>query len=251
MLVSESGAASLLLALLNQHVIVAVAVTVVFAGAAWLLRGATGRGALAGFAVALTVYLTAGAGGFAALLAVFIIAWLSTRAGYRRKQRLGVAESARGRSAAQVMANLGAAAGFSLAAKLAGLQILITAAMAALAEAAADTAASECGEALNERAYLVTSLRSVPAGSNGGVSLPGTVAAVTAAAIIGAVAAATHVITWRCLPMVAGAGVLGTLVDSLLGATLENRGLIGNNDVNFTSTLAAGAIVLLLERLLG
>jgi len=237
-----------LYALLNQHVLAAVAVIAIFAGAAWRLRGATSRGAVAGFAIALTVYLTAGAGGSAALVTVFVVAWVTTRAGYRRKQRLGLAESARGRSAAQVLANLGAAAGFGLAAKITGLDVLITAAMASLAEAAADTAASECGEALSERAYLITSLRRVPAGTNGGVSLPGSLAAMAAATIIGAVAAATHVITWQSLPVVAGAGVLATMMDSVLGATLENRGMIGNHGVNFASTVAAGLMALLLMR---
>jgi uncharacterized protein (TIGR00297 family) len=223
-----------------------MALTAAFATAAWLLRGATGRGALAGFAIALTVCLAGGMGAFAALVTVFIIAWLTTRIGYRRKQRLGLAENARGRSAAQVLANLGAAAGFSLAATLTGLHILMAAAIAALAEAAADTAASECGEAFSDRAYLITSMRAVPAGTNGGVSLSGTAAAMAAAAIVGSVAAASHVITWRVLPVVAGAGILATFIDSVLGATLENRGAIGNNGVNLVSTLAAGLIVVLL-----
>ncbi len=225
-----------------------MAVTAAFAGIAWRLRGATAGGALAGFVVALIMYLTAGPGGFAALVAVFVVAWLTTRLGYRRKQLLGIAESAQGRSAGQVLANLAAAAGFSLAARLTGQHILLASAMAALAEAAADTAASECGEAFSDRAYLITSMRAVPAGANGGVSLPGTAAAVAAALVVGAVAAATRVVPWAGLAIVAGAGILGTIIDSLLGATLEDRGVIGNHGVNFASTLAAGLIALLLGR---
>jgi uncharacterized protein (TIGR00297 family) len=236
-------------ALLIQHVLVALAVTAGFAAGAWLLRGATAGGALAGFAVALTLFVTAGPGGFAALVSVFSVAWLTTRLDYRRKQALGIAESARGRSAAQVLANLGAAAGYSVAAHVTGYHVLLAAAMAALAEAAADTAASECGEALSERAYLITTMHAVPAGTNGGVSLPGTVAGVAAAAIVGAVAAATHVVPPSALPIVIGAGAVATVIDSLLGATLEQRGAIGNNGVNFASTIAAGLIALLLGRI--
>ena len=236
-------------ALPSQYVLVAVAVTAVFAVATWLLRGATAGGALAGFAVALAVFLAAGPGGFVALVSVFSAAWLTTRLGYRRKQLLGLAESARGRSAAQVLANLGAAAGFSVAANLAGYQALITAAMAVLAEAAADTVASECGEALSERAYLITTMRAVPAGSNGGVSVPGSVAGVAAAAMVGAVATATGAVPRSALPIVIGAAVVATFIDSVLGATLEKRGVIGNNGVNFASTIAAGIIALLLEKL--
>ena len=204
---------------------------------------------MAGFVVALAVFLTAGPGGFAALASVFCVAWLTTRLGYRRKQVLGFAESVQGRSAAQVLANLGAAAGFSVAAHITGVHTLLTAAIAALAEAAADTVASEIGEALSERAYLITTMHPVPAGANGGVSAPGTVAGIAAAAMVSVVAAATHVVPWSALPLVITAGVLATMIDSVLGATLEQRGVIGNNGVNFVSTIAAGMLALLLGML--
>ena len=198
--------------------------------------------------VALALLVTTGPGSFAVLIAVFAVAWLTTRLGYRRKQTLGTAENARGRSASQVLANLGGGALFAVAAYTTEHRILLLAAMAALAEAAADTAASECGQALSDGAYLITSFRRVPAGINGGVSAPGTIAGVVAAAIVGAVAAAGHVVTWRVLPVVVGAGLLGTTIDSLLGATLERRGILGNNGVNVASTLAAGMIALLIGR---
>ena len=249
MLDSEPAPPTILHALLTQHVLVALAVTAAFAVCAWLLRGATVGGALAGFAVALALFLTAGPGGFAALVSVFFAAWLTTRLGHRRKLALGIAESARGRSAAQVLANLGTAAGYSVAAQVTGYHALLTAAMAALAEAAADTVASECGEALSERAYLITTMGAVPAGTNGGVSLLGTVAGVAAAAMVGAVATATHVMPRSALPFVIGAGILAMVIDSLLGATLEKRGVIGNSGVNFASTIAAGVIALLLGKL--
>jgi uncharacterized protein (TIGR00297 family) len=119
-------------------------------------------------------------------------------------------------------------------------------AMAALAEAAADTAASECGEALSERAYLITSLRPVPAGTNGGISWPGIVAAMAAGVMIAAVAAATRVVTWSALPVVAATGFLGSVSDSVLGATLECAGILGNNGVNLAGTLVAAMLALLL-----
>jgi uncharacterized protein (TIGR00297 family) len=235
--------------LLNYDALVAAAVTTIFAGGAWLVRGVTMGGALAGFLVAFAVFVTAGPGGFAVLITVFAVAWLTTRLGYRHKRALGMSQDLGGRSAAQVLANLGAAAVFSIASttsQQSGLFLLM--AMAALAEAAADTAASECGKALSDRAYLITSLRVVRAGTDGGISVPGTVAAVVAAVIIAVVAATGHVVTWSMLPVVAGAGFLGSLIDSLLGATLEGRGVIGNNGVNLAGTLAAGGIALLLGR---
>ena len=58
-----------------------------------------------------------------------------------------------------------------------------------------------------------------------------------------------EVVPWSALPIVIGAGVVATVIDSVLGATLEERGLIGNNGVNLTSTIAAGMIALLLGKL--
>jgi uncharacterized protein (TIGR00297 family) len=233
--------------LLSYEPLIAAAVTGVFAGGAWLLRGVTPGGAVAGFVLALAVFVTAGAGGFLALVSVFVIAWGTTRLGSRRKQMLEMSHDLGGRSAAQVLANLGAAAFFSVASTmLPERRMVLLMAMAALAEAAADTAGSECGEALSERAYLITSFRAVRAGTNGAVSLPGTLAAMGAALTIGAVAAMTRVVAWPMLPLVAGAGFLATLADSLLGATLERRGMIGNNGVNLAGTLVAGLLVLLL-----
>jgi uncharacterized protein (TIGR00297 family) len=182
--------------LLSYDALLGLALTTAFAGGAWLLRGVTTRGALAGAVVAFTLYVTAGPGGFAVLIAVFALTWLSTRLGYARKQRLGMAEHVRGRSAAQVLANLAAAAACSAAAAASHRHVLLVAAMAALAEAAADTTSSECGEALSDRAYLVTTLRRVPAGTDGAVSLPGTAAGLAASFIVAAVAAATHVVPW-------------------------------------------------------
>jgi uncharacterized protein (TIGR00297 family) len=236
----------------SYDALLGLGLTAAFAGGAWLLRAVTATGALAGAVVAFTLYRAAGPGGFLVLLTVFVLTWLSTRLGYVRKQRLGVSEHRRGRSAAQVLANLSVAAVFSALSVSSQrndvLHLLLVAAMAALAEAAADTTSSECGEALSDRVYLLTTMRRVPVGTDGGVSLPGTAAGVAASFGVAAVAAATHVVPWSALVVVAAAGMLGTVVDSLLGATLERRGVIGNNGVNFFSTLAAAAMALVLMR---
>ncbi len=231
----------------SHDALLGLALTAAFAGGAWLLRGVTTSGALAGAVVAFTLYATAGPGGFAVLVTVFVLTWLGTRRGYARKQRLGLAEHRRGRSAAQVLANLAVAAVCSAAAGLRpAFGVLMVAAMAALAEAAADTVSSECGQALSDQAYLVTTWRRVAVGTDGAVSLPGTAAGVAAAFLVATVAAATHVVSWPALPVIGGAGVLGTLADSLLGATLERRRVVGNNGVNFVSTVIAAAIALAL-----
>ena len=64
--------------------------------------------------------------------------------------------------------------------------------MAALAEAAADSASSEVGESLSRHAWLVTNLQKVEPGTDGAVSLPGTIAGMAATILVAYVAVATH-----------------------------------------------------------
>jgi uncharacterized protein (TIGR00297 family) len=176
------------------------------------------------------------------LFAVFVIAWVSTRIGYSRKRQLGLAENSSGRNAGQVLANVAAAAGFAtLAIFYRGFEF---AAVAALAEAAADTASSEIGEALSGHAWLITNLHPVAPGTNGAVSLPGTIAGMTAALLVCYVAVLAHAMSPLGFWLAASAGYLGTIVDSLLGATLERSHRLDNDTVNLLSTFSAGLIAL-------
>ena len=58
------------------------------------------------------------------------------------------------------------------------------------------------------------------------------------------------VVAWRWAPIIALAGVLGMFFDSVLGATFENRGKMGNDAVNFVSTVFAADLALLAVLLL-
>ena len=89
--------------------VVAVALTVAFTLLARVVRGVTNSGAVAGAFSCFVLYVGGGPGAFAALITVFALAWITTRLGYARKQKLGTAERREGRKASQVLANLGVA----------------------------------------------------------------------------------------------------------------------------------------------
>ncbi len=125
---------------------VAAAVTVGFALLARALRGVNGSGALAGGVACFALYASAGPSAFAALAALFLLTWAATRLGFRRKQELGIAERREGRNGWQVLANLGVAALSSTVFGVTGNRAWLVAAIAALAEAATDTVASEIGQ---------------------------------------------------------------------------------------------------------
>jgi uncharacterized protein (TIGR00297 family) len=223
-------------------------VTALFAAFAWAVRGVTVSGAIAGAIIGFFLIMGAGWGGFAGLAAVFALTWIATRVGYRRKQRLGTAEASSGRNAAQVFSNLG------VAAACAGLYLwvwqsahLMLALTAALTEAGADTVAGEIGQAVGGTPRLVTSWKQVPSGTDGGITLGGTLAGMASALALSWTAAATGIIGFHSLSICAAAGFMGSLADSLLGATLERGRILGNNTVNLASTLIAAGIAFMLS----
>lgn len=242
--------ASLMTSAMSRPPLQAAAVTIVFAALARLLNGVTRAGALAGAVVSFAIYACAGPGAFAALVMVFVIAVLTTRIGYTRKQKLGAAESRQGRSAVQILANAGVAAVACILFAILRDSTFLLAAAAALAEAAADTAASEVGEALNERARLITTFQPVAAGVNGGITLSGTLAGAFASCLVAGCGVVVHLISASGFWLVSAAGFVGMLLDSLLGAVLENRSLLNNDTVNLLGTLSAALIALLLARVL-
>ena len=222
--------------------------TLLFASLGRAVRGVTTGGAVAGAGVCFALLWAAGLGAFAALLTVFLLTWITTRIGYSRKQRLGTAEARTGRDTLQVLANLGTAAGCAvLYATFWPDRRLPIAMAAALAEAAADTVSSEIGQALGARPRLITTWRQVAAGTDGAITLAGTLAGAAAAIAVALVFVLAHILTVRSLAICAGAGVAGMLFDSLLGATFERRRVLGNNAVNFASTIIAAVLAFLLS----
>ena len=233
--------------LLHARAVPAGLIALLFAVVARILGFVSDGGAVAGISIAFILMITAGFAGFVPLLILFVLTVFATRWRRRRKERLGLAERSGGRTGSQVLANLGGAACCALPVLWFPefSDLLLTGAMAALAEAAADTVSSEIGQASSRGAYLIVGLRSVPIGTNGAISLLGTLSGVVAASLIAWVSATSAVVGWDRVPIIVIAGTAGMLFDSFLGATWENAGRMGNDAVNFVSTVFAADIALL------
>ena len=215
--------------------------TLAFAFLARRMRGVTNSGAIAGAISCLVLYQGGGLRAFVALITVFALAWITTRLGYQRKQssvRRNAAMAERVRRSWPIWGSRLLAPAISLFGH--SRRFFLLAMAAALSEAAADTISSELGQAFAREARLITTWSPVPPGTDGAVSLAGTMAGAIAAGLVSFVCVLGGLLP---SPLAANFGglpaILGMFADSFLGAWLERRRLVNNDSVNFLGTLMA------------
>jgi uncharacterized protein (TIGR00297 family) len=111
-----------------------------------------------------------------------------------------------------------------------------------IATATADTLASEVGVVQQPR--LITTMKKVPPGTDGGISIIGTAAGIIGAGIIGVSAYLLGIFPdpFVTLKISIIAGTVGCFVDSVLGAVLERRNYISNEYVNLIATITGAAL---------
>ena len=118
--------------------------------------------------------------------------------------------------------------------------------LGALASATADSMSSEVGKLSKEKPrYILNPSVRVKAGTNGGITLLGTTAGLIGATIIGMISLVIFN-NPKTIIVAAVAGTFGNLVDSWIGAVLENKGYLDNAGTNFFATGAGSLVGILL-----
>ena len=228
-----------------SQLLFALLVTAAFAALAYALGMVSRGGALGGLVVGTLIYASLGPQGFA-VLALFVVGGsLLTRLGYRGKQRAGTAQESGGRRGAKnALANCAVAVLCALLSAMTGDPSFTAAFVASLGAAFADTAESEVGQIYGRTPRLVTTFRRVRPGTDGAVSLPGTLAGVAAATVTAALGLALGLVGDPGEMLLVGlAAFVGTGADSLIGALTPRA---GNELTNLLCTLTAATLVVLL-----
>lgn len=207
------------------------------------------------------------------LLAFFVVGSGVTKLGIRRKAGMGLAQEQGGRRGfSHAFANVGTAAILAFMVVTTGFDgpALWLAAAAALATATADTTASEIGQLIGRRPFLPLTFRRVPPGTEGAISIEGTVAGAAAAlmmGILGAVLWTSWLVvdasfsdavafafspekghaTLRLAAFITVAAVVASWIESVVGSWNRTRNKpISNGTLNFMNTVVGAALMLAL-----
>lgn len=206
-----------------------------------------------GHAWLLGVIIWGGLGwrGYVLVMVYFLVGSAVTKIGLSQKTALGIAEKRSGQRGPENVW------GSASTAALCALLILVVAPVwhpllwlgytASFSTKLADTCASEVGKAYGQRTFLITTFKPVPRGTEGAVSLEGTLAGIIGSFIIASLACGLGVITvWGFLWTILAA-FIATNLESVLGATLQSRWpWLTNEVVNGINTLLGAVIAVAL-----
>jgi uncharacterized protein (TIGR00297 family) len=229
----------------------------------YFLRSVSFSGALGGWALGAIIILGAGWPMYVALLVFFVLGTLATKLGYSRKARSGLAQENEGRRGfSHAFSNVGVAAICAIAASRLASSVHATEieiellpmlmGIAALATAASDTTASEIGQWLGRRAFLPLTLRRVPVGTEGAISIEGTFAGIVAGFAVAMASVFSlermfqdaYRFSWVIVLVLTLCAFGGSYLESILGSWNRKRMRpIPNGVLNFFNT-AAGALLM-------
>lgn len=194
--------------------------------------------------------------GWLAVVAYLVLGSLVTKLGFARKQELGLAEGRGGRRGPENVwgsAFTGLVLALLIAARIGSPMLLLIGFSASFAAKLADTFGSEIGKRWGRTTLLITTLRPVPAGTEGAVSVEGTLASAVGSLLMTVVMALLGLLqSGAAFAVVLVVGFIATLLESLLGALGQDRWpWLSNELVNGLQTAWAAGLAIVFAWVLG
>ncbi|UXE60704.1 MAG: TIGR00297 family protein [Woronichinia naegeliana WA131] len=193
--------------------------------------------------------------GYGVVMFYFLVGSGVTKIGLERKEAEGIAEKRSGQRGPENV--WGSALTATICALLTLIftpdwyPFLILGYVASFSTKLADTTASEVGKAYGQRTFLITSLQPVPRGTEGAMSLEGTIAGIVASLLMALVAWGFGMINLLGIGLCAIAAFVATNIESVIGATLQSRwSWLTNEVVNIINTLIGALLAMGLAWLL-
>ncbi len=211
----------------------------------------TPMGYLHAWVLGVIVWGTLGWQGYAVVMFYFLFGSAVTRIGIKQKEAEGIAEKRSGQRGPENV--WGSAFTAALCALLTLLleptwqPLLILGYVASFSTKLSDTTASEVGKAYGKRTFLITTLQPVPRGTEGAISLEGTLAGIVGSLLIAVLAWGLGMIDLYGVGWCAIAAFIATNLESVIGATLQSQwNWLTNEVVNGINTLIGAAIAIVL-----
>ncbi|WP_288262828.1 DUF92 domain-containing protein [uncultured Prochlorococcus sp.] len=186
--------------------------------------------------------------GWMSVLIYLLFGSLVTKIGFKFKKKEGIAEKRGGRRGPENVWG-SAATGLFLAIMTkfnsANIVLFKIGFAASFAAKLADTFGSEIGKRFGKDTYLITSLKKVDRGTEGGISLEGTLASVLGSILMTFIMFRLSIISTKShFIIVAVSGFLATLSESIIGAKFQNKYKLSNEMVNAIQTSIASVFAI-------
>ena len=178
--------------------------------------------------------------GWMSVVLYLLFGSLVTKIGYEFKKEKGIAEKRNGRRGPENVwgsAATGLFFAIMIKLKLDNLVFYKIGFAASFAAKLADTFGSEIGKRFGKETYLITSLKKVERGTEGGISIEGTLASLLGAIFMAFVMLCLSIISTKYqFIIVSISGFLATITESIIGAEYQNKYKLSNEMVNSIQT---------------
>ena len=178
--------------------------------------------------------------GWISVVIYLLFGTLVTKIGYKFKNQRGIAEKRGGRRGPEnVWGSAASGMFFAIMLKfnLANLVFLKIGFAASFAAKLADTFGSEIGKRFGRKTYLITSLREVERGTEGGISLVGTLASALGSIFMSLIMFSLSIISTNYqFIIVSISGFLATITESIIGDRFQDKYKLSNELVNAIQT---------------